>query len=314
MSEKSQQRVYSIGDVERESGIAKETLRAWERRYRFPAPSRDPNGDRIYAEQELIRLQLIKRLVDQGFRPGKVVALGREELAALVARAGHSRVGRVPDANAALLGECMAMIAEHKADELRQTLVQAQLRFGLRNFVTTLVAPLTIKVGDAWAAGDMAVFEEHMFAETLQGVMRSAIHAASQHIDRAHAAPRILLTTVPLERHGLGLLMAEALFALEGAYCISLGVQTPLAEIVTAARAHRADIVALSFSSLVAPRVAMDNVAQLVDQLDGMASVWCGGSCAEGLVRQLGDGAVLDLDGIPAAIERWRAHEGGVAG
>ena len=38
--------------------------------------------------------------------------------------------------------------------------------------------------GDAWAAGDLAVFEEHLFAETLQSVMRDAIFTASQQTDR----------------------------------------------------------------------------------------------------------------------------------
>jgi methanogenic corrinoid protein MtbC1 len=52
----------------------------------------------------------------------------------------------------------------------------------------------------------------------------------------SHGVPRILLTTLPQERHGLGLLMAEAMCVAEGAHCISLGVQTPLIDIVEAAR------------------------------------------------------------------------------
>lgn len=311
MSKQLPRRALSISDVERESGIPKETLRVWERRYSFPTPSRDANGDRIYTDQQLIRLQLIKRLVDQGFRPGKVVQLEREQLVELAARAGQNPAGPAADVNAELQDECLAMIAAHQTAELRQALMQAQLRLGLRAFVTALVAPLTIRVGNAWAAGQLAVFEEHMFSETLQGVLRSAINTAGQQNDRALAAPRILLTTVPAERHGLGLLMAEALFALEGAYCISLGVQTPLADIVTAARVHRADIVALSFSSLVAPRIAIENVTQLITQLDGSASVWCGGTSAAALAGQFGEEAVLDLEGIPAAVERWRARHGG---
>jgi methanogenic corrinoid protein MtbC1 len=40
----------------------------------------------------------------------------------------------------------------------------------------------------------------------------------------------VLLTTLPGEPHGLGLLMAEAMLALEGCTCVSLGVQTPVLE------------------------------------------------------------------------------------
>lgn len=299
-------RMTTISEVERETGIAKETLRVWERRYDFPKPGRDANGERIYTAEQRIRLRLIKRLIDSGYRPGKIVSLPHDELDSLAQLAARASGTPPPNADDPLLAECMALLAGHRLHELRQTLMQAQLRLGLRSFVTDLVAPLTILVGDGWAAGRLAVFEEHLYAEVLQGVMRAAIFSASQQTDRDQAAPRVLLTTVPVERHGLGLLMAEALFALEGACCISLGVQTPLSEIVTAAKAHRADIVALSFSSATSCRAALDNINQLKDRLGGAAEVWVGGACVAQLMRQLGPECVLDLEGIAGAVARWR--------
>ena len=309
MSNKSQDdRMTTISEVERETGIAKETLRVWERRYDFPKPGRDANGERIYTSEQRIRLQIIKRLIDNGYRPGKIVNLSGEELSELAQLAARKSSIAPPDADDPLLAECMALISAHRVHELRQAMMQAQLRLGLRNFVTDLVAPLTTLVGDAWAAGRLAIFEEHLYAETLQSVMRAAIFTASQQTDRDHAAPRVLLTTVPMERHGLGLLMAEALFALEGACCISLGVQTPLSEIVTAAKVHRADVVALSFSAAVSSRAAMDNISQLRERLAGAAEVWVGGACAAQLLRQLGPECVLDLEGIAGAVGRWRSN------
>jgi DNA-binding transcriptional MerR regulator/methylmalonyl-CoA mutase cobalamin-binding subunit len=306
MTNTDDDRMITISEVERETGIAKETLRVWERRYAFPRPDRDANGERIYTREQRIRLQLIKRLIDKGYRPGKIVNLSGDELNALAQLAARASATPPPDASDPLLAECMAMIGAHRVYELRQVMMQAQLRLGLRGFVTDLVAPLTTLVGDAWAAGRLAIFEEHLYAETLQGVMRAAIFTASQQNDRELASPRILLTTVPMERHGLGLLMAEALFALEGACCISLGVQTPLSEIVSAAQVHRADVVALSFSSAISSRAAIDNITQLKERLDGTAEVWVGGACAAQLMRQLGPECVLDLEGIAAAVQRWR--------
>ncbi len=300
-------RMTTISEVERETGIAKETLRVWERRYEFPKPGRDANGERLYTAEQRIRLQLIKRLIDNGYRPGKIVNLSGDELHELAQLASRSSSIPAPNADDPLLADCMAMISAHRVHELRQAMMQAQLRLGLRNFVTDLVAPLTTLVGDAWAAGRLAIFEEHLYAETLQSVMRAAIFTASQQTDREHAAPRILLTTVPMERHGLGLLMAEALFALEGACCISLGVQTPLSDIVSAAKVHRADVVALSFSAGISSRAAMDNITQLKERLDGAAEVWVGGACAAQLMRQLGPECVLDLEGIAGAVKRWRS-------
>ncbi|MDQ5941447.1 MAG: MerR family transcriptional regulator, light-induced transcriptional regulator, partial [Pseudomonadota bacterium] len=62
---------FTIGAVERDTGLAKDTLRVWERRYGFPQPERDANGERLYPAAQVERLRLIKRLMDQGFRPGK---------------------------------------------------------------------------------------------------------------------------------------------------------------------------------------------------------------------------------------------------
>ena len=46
----------------------------WERRYGFPAPARDAHGERLYPAEQVQRLRLVKRLMDQGFRPGRLLA------------------------------------------------------------------------------------------------------------------------------------------------------------------------------------------------------------------------------------------------
>ena len=61
---------YSISAVERDTGIGRDTLLIWERRYGYPGPVRGHKGERRYWLQ---RLQLIQRLLDQGMRPGKIV-------------------------------------------------------------------------------------------------------------------------------------------------------------------------------------------------------------------------------------------------
>jgi len=75
-----------IAAVERETGLAKDTLRVWERRYGFPQPLRDAAGDRRYPPEQVQRLKLIARLLDAGQRPGKVVGLDTAALHALLGR------------------------------------------------------------------------------------------------------------------------------------------------------------------------------------------------------------------------------------
>ncbi len=40
--------ILNISAVERETGLSKDVLRMWERRYGFPKPPRDDNGERQY--------------------------------------------------------------------------------------------------------------------------------------------------------------------------------------------------------------------------------------------------------------------------
>src|SRR5512147_1184696 len=77
--------VLNISAVERETGLSKDVLRMWERRYGFPKPPRDDNGERQYSLPEIAKLRAIKRLMDVGVRPGKIVHAPLDELNALVA-------------------------------------------------------------------------------------------------------------------------------------------------------------------------------------------------------------------------------------
>ncbi|MRW83499.1 MerR family transcriptional regulator [Pseudoduganella sp. FT26W] len=299
----------TISDVERDTGVAKETLRVWERRYDFPQPLRDPNGERVYPIEQVHKLRLVKRLIDLGFRPGKVIQFSTAELQALTGKAS-GRTG--PAAPAPELQTYLDLCKSHQMEAMRRKLSQALLMMGLKSFVIELVAPLTALIGEAWASGQLATFEEHLYTESLTVVMRSAIFAMPQANANNVGAPRILLTTLPQERHGLGLLMAEAMCVAEGAHCISLGVQTPLLDIVEAARVQRVDIIALSFSVAMNPRQVLDGLAELHTRLAGCADLWAGGNNAALKRRKPAYVRVFELADLAKAIGEWRARHAGL--
>ncbi|TFW18433.1 MerR family transcriptional regulator [Massilia arenosa] len=296
----------TISDVERECAIAKETLRVWERRYDFPKPQRDPHGERIYSREDVERLRLVKRLLDHGYRPGKIMHHPTSELAEMAAK--FAPAAPPPPENLAELIGFIELLKAHRIPELRQRLGHAVEARGLRAFVLDVAAPLARMVGDAWEAGDIAVFEEHLFAEALESVLHAAIAAAAARAAHAAPSPRVLLTTVPVERHGIGLLMAEALLVLEGAHVLSLGVQTPLAEIVAAVRSQRADVVGLSFSLSTSVRATVENVTELRQRLGDAVEVWAGGASAAAARRHLAGVHVVGLDDIAGCVAIWRAR------
>lgn len=300
----------AISDVERDTGLAKETLRVWERRYDFPQPLRNAFGERVYPLEQVAKLRLMTRLIDLGFRPGKIVHFNSAQLQALTEQTiGLASPDKPVPATHPELPSYLVMCKKHQIYALRVQLSEALLTMGVTRFVIELIGPLIKLVGEAWASGHLAIFEEHLFTESVQMVLRNAIFSMSQHISAGSGAgqPRILLTTLPQERHGLGLLMVEALCVNEGAYCMSLGVQTPLPDIVEAARLQRADIVALSFSSAVNPRHASDALLELRARLPQTSEIWAGGSSSA--LHKTVPARVLDLTQLSSAVKDWRQRQ-----
>lgn len=294
----------SISAVERDTGLSKDTLRVWERRYGFPAPGRDPFGERVYPADQVEKLRAIRRLVDAGHRPGKIIALPLDALLALACADAPAPEATAPSPYCDVDAMMQLVRAQHH-EELRLALSQAALRMGLDAFVAQLCAPLNRRVGEAWARGELEVFEEHLYTESMQVVLRNSI---SNIPARGHR-PRVLLTTFPGEAHGLGLLMAEAVLALDGCRCVSLGTQTPVPDIVRAAGAQRSDIVAISFSPSPGANQVVDGLAQLRAALDPCVEVWAGGR-HPALRRRAprGVSVLLELSEIRPSLGRWRGE------
>lgn len=300
--------LYGIAAVERATGISKDTLRIWERRYGFPAPQRDGFGERLYPETQLKRLNLLKRLLDAGFRPGRVVAAAPEELEKLLleTQSKQAKLAGVAANTAPEFAAYINLLHTHEVELLRQRLAQAIIRMGLAACIKDLIAPLTTAVGAAWMRGELQVFEEHIYSESLQQVLRPAIHG----VQRAtpHGGPKVLLTTLPGEQHGLGLLMVEALLTLDGCRCLSLGVQTPPGDIVQAAGVQGADIVALSFTGQLPATALLDELRRLRERLPASMELWAGGRSAA--LRRCPPGVrhVRELSDLGTGLADWTAR------
>lgn len=321
---------YAISAVERETGLSKDTLRMWERRYGFPLPSRDSKGERVYSAEHVARLRHLCRLVRTGHRPGQVVPLSSEALDHLLAnvRKGSDSgarssplpvaprgTRRAPDSEAkerTALGEsrlsaCLKCITDHDPAGLRAQLMRAIVEMGLEGCVLQLVAPLTQQVGQAWAEGRFELYEEHLYTECVTGVLRAAIGGVPTTSHVSVGARRVLLTTAPREPHGLGLLMLEAVLALRGFVCLPLGTQMPVADIARAAQVFHCDVVAMSFSSVLSAAQVHLELTTLRGLLPAPIQIWAGGQGTAGLADRvpgvrvlsgLSDAALVSRDAL----------------
>ena len=294
----------NISAVERETGLSKDVLRIWERRYGFPHPARDDNAERQYAAVDVAKLRTIKRLMDTGLRPGKLIRQSLAELNALAEKRVHPRREALAPA---VERDVLALLKGHDATGLQGALANLLLRQGVQRFVLETVAPLNRAVGEAWMRGELQVFEEHFYTEQVQAALRSAVGP----LPRQSGAPRILLTTLPGEQHGLGLLMVEALLAPEGVLCLSLGAQTPFDDIRHCAQAFKVNVVALSFSPAFPLRQAGEGLALLRRQLPATVALWAGGEHLRRVRKNLTGVQLLpELADVLDALKAWRAEVG----
>jgi len=289
--------LFSISEIEQETGISRDTLRAWERRYNFPTPTRNQRSERMYTLEQLRRLRLIKQLLDDGMRPGKLVTLDTQQLRQLTGTVDEE--ADCPADIASLL-ESMRSGPRHSLMAQLRSLLQ---RYGLRDFLTEVATPMNRAVGEAWFRGEIGIFDEHLYSEQMRRVLTDALNSLPP--GREHV--RVLLTTLPGELHSLGLLMAACMLSLEGAQVLLIGVQTPLDEIVRGVRESDCNVVGLSCSEHLGRRTIAAQLVKLSKLLPKNVMIWAGGNGVRSLTM-LQDRIQLftDLKQIPAAFQTLR--------
>jgi methanogenic corrinoid protein MtbC1 len=304
---------YSIADVERDTGLSKDVLRVWERRYGFPVPTRNALGERVYDEAQLHRLRHIRRLLDAGYRPARIVQLPLTTLMSLQQQTAQPQT-KGPAASSVDVEYWLSFLYAQDGVGLRSALVRAEQSVGLMGFLSEVVAPLNVAVGQAWLEGRLAVHEEHLYTEAVSTVMRQALWIIRE--NTPEEGPRVLTTTLPGEEHGLGLLMAECAMAYAGCGLQSLGLQTPVPDIVSAVQTGQVNVVGLGFSGAQNPRDAFAALSQLREMLDPQIEIWVGGTntALQRLMQtaQRGHEPALyinlsHLGDIASVVERWRA-------
>lgn len=273
------ERIVGATGLEQETGLGKDLLRKWRSRYGFPVPvyAREQGGW-LYTDQQIAQLRSIRRLLDGGFRPGQIVGAPIERLEALLDElpCGESACAERP-----VVEDAIELLGRNAISELDDLFERERSRCTASEFVIGLLAPLTTAVGDAWAAGRLAIYQEHLCSSLLMARLNIELRALRPRPEY----PRIIFATPCEETHALGLLMARVVLADCGAECIDLGAQVPATELAQAASACSADIVALSFSFAYPRRKVRPELLRLRQLLPDSVAIWAGGMGAEAIRR-----------------------------
>ena len=243
-----------IREVVRTTGLRREQLYMWQRRYGFPAPLRDGFGDRVYPPDQVARLKLVKQLLSEGWRAGAVVPLAESAL--------QSMLGLAIDEPAPLPGEietAVKLLAQHRIGELQNHLSKQLVGQGLRRFLEQTLIPLNEAVHERVVRGEMQNFQELRFADLAQRLLRDVTRLVRPTRD----ARQILLATPPNDPNQLGLAILELLLFTEGINCLTLGAGVPAQEIAGAAEAYKVALVVLLFDRGISGKIAGQEIRGL---------------------------------------------------
>ena len=286
--------LYPIGVIERDTGIGRDTLRVWERRYGFPDPVRNEKGERVYPETQLRRLQRVRRLMDRGMRPGKLLPLCEDALDELEA----DLQPQAPEYTSETVGELLDAIRSADVREVESLLRREYDKQGMQGFILGTVVPLLQLVGELWIGGKLQVFQEHFLSEQLIRFLNAEISA----MQKAAGRPRVVLATLPGEAHTLGLLMLAGMLSARGISVINLGGEVPMDQIGQAVKQFRADVAGITFSGSYQYSTIRQHLSELRELLADDVDIWIGGEGVRRL-RKLPPGVTRfnSLETLPAA-------------
>lgn len=264
----SQTPTYNLGAVLRETGLAADTLRAWERRYGVPMPQRTEGGHRLYSQRDIHLIKWLMKRQAEGLSISRAVGQWKEmtargadpleekiEAVAAVSQAQVAGAGGLR----ALRDEWLAACLDYDEAVAEQVLNQAFAQHSVETVAAKVIQAALHEIGEMWMRGQASVQQEHFLSALATRRFDMLIAAASPPIrDEA-----ILLACAESEQHDLPLLHLNLLLRRRGRKVVFLGASVPTRQLEETAETMKAAVVVLSAERLASAQKLRDCAARL---------------------------------------------------
>ena len=240
---------HPIKVVATRTGLSKDVIRVWEKRYQAVKPERSDTGRRLYADADIEHLLKLKQATSAGWRISDVAGLSASELDKLVA-AESQQVEQKPiafatgeqDTGASYMARSLEVIDQLNPRKLYSLLSSASVAMSIPRLLDELVAPLLAAIGERWHQGELRVGHEHMATSVIRRFLDNLRDTAGMQA----TGPTIVVTTPNGQNHEMGAMMAAVAAAVAGWRVIYLMPSLPARDIVATALQVEARALALS--------------------------------------------------------------------
>jgi DNA-binding transcriptional MerR regulator len=283
---------FPIGYVSMMTGVSAHSLRAWERRYRAVTPTRTASGHRLYSQEDIDRIALLKQAIDAGHHISHVAGLDRAALKTLSTDVKASfpspsikkGEGAQPNVSRDVIPSCLQAIEALDGAALHRILWQASLRLSRQALLDTLIIPLMRQVGQKWSEGALRIMHEHLASNVVHAHL---CHMLDYSAPATAELPRILIAAPAGQWCYLGALAVAVISQDHGWEPVFLGPNLPSEDIAAASATLTPQLIALSVTCRVNDAFMQNELSHLSDLLENGCPLIFGGQASESYRRDL---------------------------
>ncbi len=268
---------HRIHRVAKLTGLSKDVIRVWERRYGVIHPVRGSNRYRIYTDEDVALLKYLQTEMMKGNSIGDLAALGRDELLA------RMRVATPPVAAFAaeapferLLTELIAALDPFDRVTFERRLNGAVAVIPFEEALHRILLPLQERVGQLWHDGRASVAVEHYVTKQVQ----KKLFAVMNQLPVAEHGPKIVVACLQGEQHEIGAQAVAYACAVRGCRVYYLGPNVPVAALASFCAQVRPDLLLLSIPTAFSQEATEVLLRELVERVGRLCSIAAGGGGA----------------------------------
>jgi DNA-binding transcriptional MerR regulator/methylmalonyl-CoA mutase cobalamin-binding subunit len=275
-------KIYTIKYVADHTGLKPHVIRAWESRYQAVAPKRTPSNRRLYCQEDLRRLKLLKTACEAGHQISRVANVDTDELLQILKseRPGTMRVD-IPSSFQGDGGRSaetyrkqgLQAVLSLDPETLERTLCQAAVHLPRQAVVESVIVPLFERIGELWKTGRLKILNERIASNCIGNVLWDMLRS----LEIGPRAPNIVLGTPAGQHHELGALSAALAAAEAGWRPIYVGANLPAEELAAAVSQFNAKCIGLSVSIVLDESRIMPELIQLRRYIGGDCALIVGG-------------------------------------
>ena len=285
---------HRIHRVAKLTGLSKDVVRVWERRYGLVKPLRSANRYREYSDEDVALLRFLKAELERGQTIGALAIEGRESLLRRMRVTAPSLPQELtPHVN--LIDELVSHLDPLERVRFEMKLNGAIAVIPFEEAVLRILLPLQRRVGELWHEGRVNVAVEHYVTKLIQQKLFSVMNQLPVN----EFGPRVLIACPEGESHEIGAQAAAYIAATRGCHVYYLGPNLPISDLQTFCERVQPDLVLLSLTEIKSDAAAR----QLLQELEGLSRHWpvaVGGQGAHGMEHLLGGSHIEFIDDLTA--------------